>query len=218
MNTVTRIVHRSFCHFCGKAIAVTSLGTGVLADHGFQVPGNGMRIGACIGQGMKPVEFSTAQIEKSIRIMESFLASVPAKREVIAATEFKMAWQKMQEERILESKIESANANIFADKQTLAMWTAKELWIVDEIREAADKKEAVKTTRRASLEAKIEKHMAKYARLDKSTAKKIKELPSWVPAERVAMAEENQWKNHAEELRRLQWEENDMRQKLARMF
>lgn len=217
MNTVTRIVHRSFCHFCGKAIAVSSLGAGVLADHGFQVPGNGMRIGACTGQGMKPVEKSTAQIEKSIRINQAFLDSVPAKMERIMNQDVPR-WQISQEIRGIENKVQSAKANIWADTIALERWTAKELWIVDEIREAADKKEAVKTTRRASLEAKIEKHMAKYPRLDKSTAKKIKELPEWVPADRIAMAEENQWQSHAEELRRLQWEENDMRQKLARMF
>lgn len=176
-----------------------------------------MRIGACTGQGMKPVEKSTAQIEKSIRINQAFLDSVPAKMERIMNQDVPR-WQISQEIRGIENKVQSAKANIWADTIALERWTAKELWIVDEIREAADKKEAVKTTRRASLEAKIEKHMAKYPRLDKSTAKKIKELPEWVPADRIAMAEENQWQSHAEELRRLQWEENDMRQKLARMF
>jgi hypothetical protein len=219
MNTLlTRIVHRSFCHFCGKAIAVSSNGAGVLADHGFQVPGNGMRIGACTGQGMKPVELSTIQIEVAIRQNEAFLASVPARKERIANTEFKMEWQRHQEERNLENKIQSAEANLFVHRQSLANWTQRELWIVDEIREAAEKKDAVKTTRKASLEAKIEKHMAKYARLDKSTAKRIAELPTWVPAERIARAEENQWNTHQEELRRLQFEEKQLREKLALMF
>ena len=218
MNTLlTRIVHRSFCHFCGKAIAVSSQGAGVLADHGFQVPGNGMRIGACTGQGMKPVEKSTAQIEKSTRINEAFLASVPAKLEAIAKQDAP-AWKISQDIRGIESKVASANATIWADKKSLEMWIAKELWIVDEIREAAEKKDAVKTTRKASLEAKIEKHMAKYARLDKSTAKRIAELPSWVPAERIEIATANAWDTHATELRWLERDEKELREKLARMF
>jgi hypothetical protein len=167
---------------------------------------------------MKPVELSTIQIEVAIRQNEAFLASVPARKERIANTEFKMEWQRHQEERHLENKIQSAEANLFAHRQSLANWTQRELWIVDEIREAAEKKDAVKTTRKASLEAKIEKHMAKYHRLDKSTAKRIAELPTWVPAERIARAEENQWNTHQEELRRLQFEEKQLREKLALMF
>jgi hypothetical protein len=213
----TKLVHRSFCHFCGKAITVSALGAGVLADHGFQVPGNGSRIGACTGQGMKPVELSTAQIVKSIRINEAFLASVPVKMKT-AINQDAPKWKVSQDIRGIEFQVLSANANIDAEKKSLAMWTEKKLWIVDEIIEQAEKKTAVVVTRRASLEARIEKHMTKYARLDKSTAKQIKDLPSWVPAERIARAEENQLQTHAEELRRLQWEENDMRQKLARMW
>jgi len=216
-TTLTRIVHRSFCHFCGKAIAVSANGEGVLADHGFQVPGNGMRIGACAGQGMKPVEKSTAQIEKSIRINEAYIAAAPAKIERIKSQDLQ-PWQINQEIRSVEYRVDMAAVQVAHDKEILAKWTAKELWIVDEIREAAEKKDAVKTSRKASLEAKIEKHMAKYARLDKSTAKRIAELPTWVPADRIEMATENQWNTHAEELRRLQFEEKELREKLARMF
>lgn len=176
-----------------------------------------MRIGACAGQGMKPVEKSTAQIEKSIRINEAYIAAAPAKIERIKGQDI-MPWQINQEIRSVEYRRDMAAAQVAHDKEILAKWSAKELWIVDEIREAAEKKDAVKTSRKASLEAKIEKHMAKYARLDKSTAKRIAELPTWVPADRIEMATENQWNTHAEELRRLRFEENQLREKLARMF
>ena len=211
MNTRTQL--RSFCYFCGEHTAVTN---GVLADHGYRVPGFGHRTSGCPGSHCLPVEQSTVQIEKSIRINRQYIASAPEKIANLIASDLK-PFVKNSEVARVERGVMSAQANIPMDEQALANWTAKELIEVDLVIEAAEKKTAVTNTRRASLEAKLAKVPARKERAYKHFQKQLTIWANDPTAESYQRMQISCLKSYEEELGRIQREESEWNTKLSFM-
>lgn len=211
MNTRTQL--RSFCFFCGDHVAVNG---GTLADHGYRVPGFGHRTTGCYGSGMTPNELTTKQIEKSIRMNTEYIANAPA----LIARIIENGTNKLKvntEVARVDSGVISAKTNIQFATEALAKWTPGTLLEVDVVKELEEKKTAFVTTRRASLEAKIEKHMAKYARLEKELARELKNLSTWVQPEKMEQMIQYTHEKNTEEVARAKREESTLRAKLEVM-
>jgi len=209
----TRIQSRSFCFFCGDHVAVNGA---TLADHGYRVPGYGHRTNGCIGSGMTPNELTTSQIEKSIRWNTEYIANAPAL--IARLIENSTNSRKLNTEVAnVERGVIAAKTNIQFATEALAKWTPGTLLEVDVVQEATDKETAVATTRRASLEARIEKHMTKYARLEKELARELKNLSTWVQPEKMEQMVAYTHEKNTEEVARAQREEATLRAKLAIM-
>lgn len=192
MNTTT--TRRSFCYFCKSAVALTGA---TLVHHGFEVPGNGNRYGHCNGTNKVAIELSNEVITKYITAMESIINN--------AVKNNTPAYE-----------VNAARVAIVQAKTDLKNWTPGTVMVeTHETREAA-KREFVQT-RKASLIAKIEKHMGKYARLEKELARELKNLSTWVKPEVMDQMIAYTYKKNEEEVARAKREENTLRAKLEIM-
>lgn len=211
MNTRTQ--DRSFCYFCGDHVAVTN---GYLADHGYRVPGFGHRTSGCPGSNMSPNELTTKQIEKSIRINQRFIDEKETVIANIIASNLK-PYEKNTAVAKAERNAEVAAVNIVTDREALAKWTPGTLITVDIVKEAEDKKNEVKNTRRASLEAKLDKVPARKERAYKNYQKALKTWASSGNAETDARMHESCTKDYEYELRRIEFDVNEWTTKLGLM-
>lgn len=211
MNTRTQ--DRSFCYFCGDHVAVTN---GYLADHGFRVPGFGHRTTGCPGSGMTPNELTTKQIEKSIKMNQRFIDEKETVIANIIESNLK-PYEKNTAVAKAERNAEVAAINIVTDRDALAKWTPGTLITVDVVKEAEDKKNEVKNTRRASLEAKLDKVPARKERAYKNYQKALKTWANSGNAEVDARMHESCTKDYEYELRRIEFDVNEWTTKLQFM-